>query len=99
MSARPRVSIVMPTYNRKDTIGRAISSVQAQRFGDFELIVVDDGSTDGTKDLVARVDPRLRLIVQANQGVASARKKASRRGARPMPAFAACFQLRRSRSR
>lgn len=76
MSARPRVSIVMPTYNRKDTIGRAIRSVQAQSFDDFELIVVDDGSTDGTKDLVANLDPRLRLIVQPNQGVAGARNTA-----------------------
>jgi glycosyltransferase involved in cell wall biosynthesis len=72
----PRVSIVMPTYNRIDTIGRAIASVRDQTFQDWELIVVDDGSTDGTCDLVAGVDPRVRLIVQENQGVAGARNAA-----------------------
>ena len=69
----PRVSIVMPTYNRRDTIERAIDSVVAQTFRDWELIVVDDGSTDGTRDLVAGLDPRVRMIVQENQGVGGAR--------------------------
>ncbi len=69
----PRVSIVMPTYNRRDTIPRAIASVVAQRFQDWELVVVDDGSTDGTRDVVAGVDPRVRLVTQSNQGVAGAR--------------------------
>lgn len=73
MSARPRVSIVMPTYNRRDTIDRAIESVQAQRFDDWELVIVDDGSTDGTRDVVEKLDPRIRLVVQKNQGVAGAR--------------------------
>ncbi len=69
----PRVSIVMPTYNRGDTIRRAIESVLAQRFEDWELVVIDDGSTDGTRDLVAGIDPRVRVVVQENQGVAGAR--------------------------
>ena len=76
MSPTPRVSIVMPTYNRKDTIKRAIDSVLQQRFADWELVIVDDGSTDGTKDLVAGIDPRVRLIVQENRGVAGARNRA-----------------------
>jgi glycosyltransferase involved in cell wall biosynthesis len=66
----------MPTYNRRDTIGRAIASVQAQRFENWELVVVDDGSTDGTKDMVEALDPRVRLIVQKNQGVGGARNRA-----------------------
>lgn len=76
MSRTPRVSIVMPTYNRRDTILRAIDSVRRQPFEDWELVVVDDGSTDGTKDVVAGVDPRVRLIVQENKGVAGARNTA-----------------------
>lgn len=47
----PRVSIVMPAYNCAWCIDRAIDSVQAQTFTDYELIVVDDGSTDGTPTL------------------------------------------------
>ena len=66
-------SIVMPTYNRRDTILRAISSVRAQRFTDWELIVVDDGSTDGTAEQLEGIDPRVRVIRQDNQGVAGAR--------------------------
>ena len=72
MSA-PRVSVVMPTYNRRDTIVRAIESVRAQTFEDWELVVVDDGSTDGTRDVVAGIDPRVQLIVQENRGVGGAR--------------------------
>ena len=59
----------MPTYNRADTIIRAIASVKAQSETDWELIVVDDGSTDGTADLIAAVDPRMVLIRQENQSV------------------------------
>lgn len=70
---KPRVSIVMPTYNRHDTILRAIGSVRAQSFDDWELLVVDDGSTDGTSDCVEGLDPRLRVLRQENQGVAGAR--------------------------
>jgi glycosyltransferase involved in cell wall biosynthesis len=82
MNPAPRVSVVMPTYNRRDTILRAVASVRAQTFGDFELVVVDDGSTDGTHELfegragLADLDPRIRLIRQANQGVGGARNTA-----------------------
>jgi glycosyltransferase involved in cell wall biosynthesis len=69
----PRFSIVMPTYNRADTILRAIESVRAQGFSDWELIVVDDGSTDGTAERLAGLDPRLRVIRQENRGVTAAR--------------------------
>ncbi|HKE58452.1 MAG TPA: glycosyltransferase, partial [Pyrinomonadaceae bacterium] len=69
----PLVSIVMPTYNRADTIERAIRSVQAQTFQDWELIVVDDGSTDDTATRVAGLEPRMRLIRQENRGFVGAR--------------------------
>jgi glycosyltransferase involved in cell wall biosynthesis len=71
--ATPTVSIILPTYNRADTLPRAVHSVLSQHFEDWELIVVDDGSTDGSEDLVARLDPRIRLIRQANAGVGAAR--------------------------
>lgn len=73
MSSTPEVSIILPTYNRADTLGRAIESVLAQSFQDWELIVVDDGSTDGTADLFVGMDPRVRLVRQANAGVGAAR--------------------------
>jgi hypothetical protein len=76
VNAWPRVSVVMPTFNRRDTILRAIDSVRAQTLEDWELLVVDDGSTDGTKDAVVGLDRRLRLIVQDNTGVAGARNAA-----------------------
>jgi glycosyltransferase involved in cell wall biosynthesis len=69
----PLVSVIMPTFNRADTIRRAVRSVQAQTFTDWELIVVDDGSTDNTVALIEGRDPRLKLIRQENQGTAGAR--------------------------
>ena len=66
----------MPLYNKEREIGRAITSVLAQTFGDFELLVVDDGSTDGGPDIVAAcIDPRIRMIRQANGGVSTARNR------------------------
>ncbi len=70
----PSVSIVLPTFNRRSTLPRAIKSVLAQTWTDWELIVVDDGSTDGSADLVEAIaDPRVRLARQSNRGAAAAR--------------------------
>jgi glycosyltransferase involved in cell wall biosynthesis len=69
----PLISIIMPTYNRADTIQRAIRSVQVQTFEDWELIVIDDGSQDQTAELIAGMDPRMVLLRQENQGVTAAR--------------------------
>jgi glycosyltransferase involved in cell wall biosynthesis len=69
----PQVSIIVPTYNRADTILRAIKSIQAQTFQDWELIVVDDGSKDSTAPLVAGLDRRMILIRQQNRGLAATR--------------------------
>ena len=66
-----RVSVVMATYNAKPFIGEAIESVLAQTLTDLELIVVDDGSTDATWDLLteyARTDSRVRPLSQDHQG-------------------------------
>lgn len=72
---RPAVSIVLPTYNRAPLIGRAIRSVLAQSYGDFELIVVDDGSTDATMDRVTRFRDRRqrRIRLGKNRGAGAAR--------------------------
>ncbi len=64
VEAPPVVSVLMTAHNREDYIAESIESVLAQTFTDFELIVVDDGSTDGTVEVVTRYlkDPRVRLI-------------------------------------
>jgi glycosyltransferase involved in cell wall biosynthesis len=67
------ISIVLPTFNRLDVIGRAVASILRQSHQEWELIVVDDGSTDGTRDRIESLDPRIRYIEQANQGVYVAR--------------------------
>ena len=73
--SEPRFSVVIPAYNATATIEGTLRSVFSQSEGDFELIVVDDGSADGTPDLVRGFtdDRRLRLIEQENQGTAGAR--------------------------
>ena len=69
-----KVSVIMPAYNSEVYIRESIDSVLAQSFTDFELIVVDDGSTDATASIVeSYADNRIRLIRQANQGVSAAR--------------------------
>jgi glycosyltransferase involved in cell wall biosynthesis len=74
----PAISVLIIVYNRADTIGAAVRSVLAQTFTDFELVVVDDGSTDDTAQVVERfTDQRLRLIrLSANSGIPSARNRA-----------------------
>ena len=70
------ISVIIPLYNKTSYIARAINSVLSQTFTDFELIVVDDGSTDGGGDIIRRyADPRVRLIVQENAGVSAARNR------------------------
>ena len=74
--AAPRVSVVMPAYNRAGSIRMAVDSILRQTFTDFELLVVDDGSTDGTMDQLADIDdPRLQLLANpGNLGASAARK-------------------------
>jgi hypothetical protein len=69
----PEVSVVMPTFNRASLVVEAIESVLEQSFHDFELIVVDDGSTDGTERALARFAGRLRYERQEHRGVSTAR--------------------------
>ena len=69
----PLISVIIPTYNRGWIIKEAIESVLAQDFKDFELIVVDDGSTDNTFDILGSYKKEIHLIRQENQGVSAAR--------------------------
>lgn len=74
MLKRPRVSIIMPTHNRAKMLKKAIKSVLAQRFKNFELIIINDGSTDSTKEVVKSFkDPRIVYLEKKNKGPASAR--------------------------
>lgn len=77
MSGSPRVTVLIPVYNRARHVAMAIDSVLAQTLPDFELVVVDDGSTDGTPEIVrAYSDSRVRLIRhQSNQGVPRTRNR------------------------
>jgi GT2 family glycosyltransferase len=69
----PTVSVLLPTYDRAEYLGAAIESVLGQTFGDLELIVVDDGSTDGTDRLLAAItDPRLWVVRGRHAGCATA---------------------------
>ena len=87
----PRVSVIIPTYNRRDFVREAIASVCAQTYRDFELIVVDDGSTDGTARIVeefrqGRADS-IQYIFQTNQGVSAARNHGVFRSSGELLAF------------
>lgn len=71
-----KFSVVMPLYNKAAYVTHAIQSVLNQSFTDFEVIVIDDGSSDGGADLVrAFHDPRIRVVQQANAGVSAARNR------------------------
>lgn len=74
--ATPRVSIITPCHNAEKYLGRAMQSVLAQDFTDWEYVVVDDGSRDGSAAVArsfAQADARIRLLEQANGGVCNAR--------------------------
>lgn len=80
------VSVIIPTYNRRDFLPQAIASVVAQDHP-FELIVVDDGSDDDTESLVPGDDPRIRYIRQLNRGAAAARNTGIRAASHDLIAF------------
>ncbi|MEO1005253.1 MAG: glycosyltransferase family A protein [Cyanobacteria bacterium J06638_38] len=69
----PKVSVIIPAYNLMAYLPETVNNVLAQTYTDFELIVVDDGSSDGTSEWVDQLeDPRVRLITQTNMGLAGA---------------------------
>jgi glycosyltransferase involved in cell wall biosynthesis len=75
VSQPPALSVIIPCYNAERYIAATIASVLAQGHADLEIIVVDDGSKDGSVALVRNSFPAVRVIEQANQGVAAARNK------------------------
>jgi len=81
-------SVVIPLFNKRDLIGETIKGVLAQSYTAFELVVVNDGSTDGSDDVVAAfADPRIRLVQQQNQGAAAARNTGWSAARNPFVAF------------
>lgn len=85
----PAIAVVMPVYNRASSVGAAIQSVLSQEFQDFELIVVDDGSTDGSANVIATfTDPRIRSIrLPANAGGNAARNRGVDAASAPLITF------------
>jgi hypothetical protein len=86
----PTVSVIIPTYQRRELVEQAVASVMAQTYRDFELIVIDDGSTDGTREALPAlpgVDGRLRYHWQPNRGVAAARNAGLRLARGPIVTF------------
>ena len=73
------VSIIVPAYNAQNTIGRCIESILNQTYTDFELLVMDDGSRDGTAAIIdgyAAKDPRVIAVHKPNSGVSDTRNQA-----------------------
>ena len=87
--AVPAITVVIPAYNRAETVGAAIASVLAQDFADFEVVVVDDGSGDATAAVVAATDdPRVGCLrLPDNRGVCAARNAGIRAASAPLIAF------------
>jgi glycosyltransferase involved in cell wall biosynthesis len=71
----PFFSVVIPTYNRASKVVRTVESVLAQTYQDFEILVVDDGSTDNTAEVLKPFQPRIRYYRTANQGASTARNE------------------------
>lgn len=92
------VSIIIPTYNRQEFLGKAIDSVLRQTYPNFELLIVDDGSTDDTVDLVASYGNAVRYLSQENLGVAAARNTGIKAARHDLLAFLDsddCFALQK----
>jgi glycogen synthase len=84
----PTVSLIIPTYNRKDMLRDTLKSLAQQTYPNFEVIVVDDGSTDETPEIVEEVFPfTLRYFRQSNQGATAARNLAARQSRADILAF------------
>jgi hypothetical protein len=82
------ISVVIPAYNQAPYIAQSVQSVLGQTRGDFELVVVDDGSTDRTPDILAGFrDSRLRVVRQANAGLSAARNAGLRESRAPLVTF------------
>lgn len=83
----PLVSVVVPTYNRARFLGSTLDSISAQTLYDFEVIVMDDGSTDDTRQMLGRRPEVIRYLRQEHQGAAAARNHAIAEANTPLVAF------------
>jgi glycosyltransferase involved in cell wall biosynthesis len=84
----PDVSVIIPVYNRHDIIARAVGSLLRQDFErPYEIIVIDDGSMDGSAGVIDGIDPRVRVVRQSNKGAASARHAGIRHARGEVVAF------------
>ena len=70
-----KVSVIIPTYNRKHTLGRAIESIISQTIKPLEIIIVDDGSNDGTREWIKEEYPFIKYLNQNNSGVSASRNR------------------------
>ena len=70
-----KVSVIIPTYNRKHTLGRAIESIISQTIKPLEIIIVDDGSNDGTREWIKQEYPFIKYLNQNNSGVSASRNR------------------------
>lgn len=84
---QPLVSVIIPNYNYALYLPQALDSVLAQSYPNIEIIVVDDGSTDNSKDILRSYGKRFRLIEQRNQGVSAARNRGVKEGHGGLVAF------------
>lgn len=87
MDKKFQISVVIPTYNRRPLIGRAIQSVINQTYKLEEIIVVDDGSNDGSREYIEKNFPSVQYIGQSNQGVSTARNSGLRMASSDWIAF------------
>jgi glycosyltransferase involved in cell wall biosynthesis len=88
LGGRPLVSVIIPTYNAAPYLPAAVRSVLAQSHADLELIIMDDGSTDATREVIAGfLDPRVSYYYQPNSGVYAARNNAIARARGELIAF------------
>ncbi len=82
------ISVIIPLYNKREYIARTINSVLSQTYQDFEIVVIDDGSTDaGAEKVKSIIDKRIHLIIQENAGVAAARNRGIEESRREFIAF------------
>src|SRR5688500_15307007 len=83
----PSVSVVIPTFERRRLVNEAVHSALDQVLVDVEVIVVDDGSTDGTAASLLRADERVKVVRRPNGGAAAARNTGIRNAQAPIVAF------------
>ncbi len=90
MTGGPAVSVVIPVWNCEAWIRRCVDSVRSQTFAEFELLIVDDGSTDGSPeiaDTLSSEDPRIRVVKRAHRGLSATRNAGIRASQSPLVAF------------